>query len=655
MPFDSKLLLAEAIRSGEFCYCDDPAEMSTRSLCRNVTAELIVPINLGTGNHRTTIGALSVGFRGPSFHKRLLAEYRDFIEGLIEQAKPILVSARRLDETLALQQVVRQVSQSLDLDEVLHSILQAVVDKLGFEFATISLVDEEKQLIRATKGINVPQAWLDMSIHPLDSRDIQADIVRSGEGVVISGWDDRFDRKIWERFGHSDMIRVFTPIKVADALTNCTRVLGTIEAGYRLSTRVEIGPDQLRMLEAFKYQAALAIEHAQLLQRARRKADVLTTLHSVGQTIASAREPAEVMDEIGRSAATLLNADIVMVYRYHREKNAVDPPTVYGPIWGKFKLKLELSQDNILTRLLRDAQPYYVADAQQDRDLMFHTGSDGDPAGKLKPTFMKRQNIKSFASLPLIAHGETVGIMFANYRARHQFGPDERQVHELFAQQAAVAIENSEKYELARERIIRQERDHLSRELHHTVSQSLFGIKLQAQNAMHYLPPGDEAIRAEFNNILEIAHDASAETGFILDELRAPIAEGRHLVHGLEEYARRIKKWYKQEVLIEHDLGEPLPSRAEETLLRFAREALNNAVRHAKCTTIQVRCESNERFTQVAVCDNGVGFDANRIPPGRLGLLGMRELAAAVDGRFWIDTGPGQGTQVILTIPANGV
>jgi signal transduction histidine kinase len=648
--------LAEAARTGNFWRGAAAQQPAMRAHCPTVAEELIFPIGVGNGPHQAVLGLLVIGFRARSFHERLLAEYQEFIDSLLAQARPMLAYARRLDELLALQKTGKEVAHSLDLDEVLNSILQTVVDTLGFEFATISLVDEDRRLIRSDRGINVPRGWLEMSVHPLDSADIQADIVRSGRMQVITGWDDRFDRRIWEQFKHGDLIRVFTPIEVAASDgERGTRVIGTIEAGYHLATRRDISSDQLRMLEAFKDQAALAIEHAQLMQRARKRADILASLHTVGEAATSAREPDQVLKVLVESTAQLLNADIVMVYPYHRDRNHIDPPMVAGNVWGKWRLNLNPADDNILTRQLHATEPYSSADAQDTLALTFNTDRASEASGKAKATFTRRQNIKSLACLPLSAQGETVGIMFVNYRSRHQFGPDERQVHELFAQQAASAIKNSQSYELARELIIREERDHLSREIHHTVSQSLFGVKLQAQNAIHHLPPGHDEVYAELSNILENAHVASVETGFILDELRAPIAEGRRLHHGLQEYAQRAKKWYNYDVLIEYQLPDELPLRLQQTLLRFAREAMNNAVRHSKSQLIQVRCQLNERGLQLTIGDAGVGFKPDRVSPNKLGLTSMRELATAANGFFQLDTAPEQGTRVTLLIPPDRV
>jgi signal transduction histidine kinase len=314
-------------------------------------------------------------------------------------------------------------------------------------------------------------------------------------------------------------------------------------------------------------------------------------------------------------------------------------------MFGRYRFDLDLGKENILTRLLHDTCPYYSADAKSDANLVLH--ADDVPG---KRVFVQLQNIKSVAGIPLMASGETVGVMFVNYRGRRQFDPDDRQAHELFAQQAAVAIKNAESNELARDSIVREERNHLSRELHHSVSQALFGIKLKVEDAMKRLSPADDAPRADLLSIREIAHDASRETGFIIDELRAPIEESRHLTRGLEEFAQRIHRWYGLDVTVEYDMRQPLPPEAEQKMLRVAREALNNAVRHADCHSISVCCESTERHALVEVRDDGKGFDPACVLPRKLGLRSMRELAESLGGELIVDTAPGAGTHISLRV-----
>jgi len=102
-------------------------------------------------------------------------------------------------------------------------------------------------------------------------------------------------------------------------------------------------------------------------------------------------------------------------------------------------------------------------------------------------------------------------------------------------------------------------------------------------------------------------------------------------------------------------LRDDLPLRLQETLLRFAREAMNNSIRHSKSKMIQVSCELSERGLQLSVGDKGIGFNLDRIPPNKLGLTSMRELATAANGFFVLDTAPDRGTRVTLTIPPDRI
>lgn len=645
LPLDGMSLAASVARTGER---SDSVSVPPKGA--HSKTELAVPINIGGGGQRTTIGVLSVEFSGTDFKESLLPEYQNFVEALINQSKPMLVYARRLEELLALQEANHLISRNVGLDDVLDSILQAMIKILGFEFAMISLVDEDKRAIRGRRGIHVDEEWLRMTVRDLKSTDILAEIVRSGEREVITGWDSRFDQQTWKKFDHKDMIRVFMPIKVVDSTTSQDRTLGVLEAGYRQSQRAEIADDQLRMLEAFQAQIGMAIDHAQLLQRTQRRAEVLTSLHHVGQTIASASASAQVLNEVVHSAAALLNADIVMLYPYDPQKRRISSPICVGNLRGRYHLNLNLSTDNILSRLLTSSSPYYSSDAQNDPSLVMPSDMPSESPAKMQATFIERQDIVSLAGLPLIARGETVGIMFVNYRTWHDFGADERQTHELFAQQAAVAIKNVESNEMARELIMHQERYQLSRELHHSVSHDLFSIAIQAQNALNHIENSDESVRVKLSAILETSHEASNETAFIMDELRAPIEEGHNLIQGLQQYTERINRWFGTDVALELDLRQSLPYRTEQVLIRVIREALNNAVRHSHCKSICVHCDSTDKVIRASVRDDGVGFIPTHVSPNRIGIKSMRELAETVGGKVAIESSPGNGTLISLQI-----
>jgi GAF domain-containing protein/signal transduction histidine kinase len=121
------------------------------------------------------------------------------------------------------------------LHQELESMLDHVVNVLGFEYATISLVDRYARRIVAVRGRNVPPGWLTRSVHSLEGNDIQACVVRTRETVVSDKWDSRFNKEIWTRYKHQTLARVFAPIISAKH-----GVIGTVEAGASHDKRHEV-------------------------------------------------------------------------------------------------------------------------------------------------------------------------------------------------------------------------------------------------------------------------------------------------------------------------------------------------------------------------------------------------------------------------------
>jgi signal transduction histidine kinase len=98
--------------------------------------------------------------------------------------------------------------------------------------------------------------------------------------------------------------------------------------------------------------------------------------------------------------------------------------------------------------------------------------------------------------------------------------------------------------------------------------------------------------------------------------------------------------------------GEPdVPLAIKEALYRIGREAIHNAVKHARPQRLDVRLTREPERLCLEVCDNGIGFDPLAAYPGHLGLRSMRERAQSVDGMLEIVSAPGRGTQIRARIP----
>lgn len=184
----------------------------------------------------------------------------------------------------ALYEASRALTSSLDEEAIIRAILEAVYKAMGCEHLIVSLVDEQAGTIESRHGIwhgeyDVFPEWIQMSRYPLDYPDILTDIYHTGRTEVLSEWDDRFNREIWEKFGHERLLRIFMPIKIRD------RVLGVIEVGYDKRQKRQISEEEIQTLAAFVDQAAAALENARLLRETQETAHRLAEERNLLRTL----------------------------------------------------------------------------------------------------------------------------------------------------------------------------------------------------------------------------------------------------------------------------------------------------------------------------------------------------------------------------------
>ncbi|GIK39364.1 MAG: hypothetical protein BroJett011_31970 [Chloroflexota bacterium] len=171
-----------------------------------------------------------------------------------------------LKDTQALQQFSQMLAGTLQVQEIMNIFFEACETVLGFEYAQFCLVDKYQHRVKAVAGFGVSESQIKQANHSLDSQDIMADIIRTGQTEIITGWDDRFDRELFEAEQHANWIRVFTPVTLRQ------ENIGLIEAGFNKSTEKSIEEAQIRLLRAFIDQTALALDNAQRYEASQKAA-----------------------------------------------------------------------------------------------------------------------------------------------------------------------------------------------------------------------------------------------------------------------------------------------------------------------------------------------------------------------------------------------
>ncbi len=233
------------------------------------------------------------------------------------------------------------------------------------------------------------------------------------------------------------------------------------------------------------------------------------------------------------------------------------------------------------------------------------------------------------------------------------FSEQDQRLLEMFATQAAIAIENAHLYRKTQQLAILQERERFGMDLHDGVIQSIYAVGLQLEATQHQLQHNPlqaaEAIGQAIHSLNDVIRDIR---NYILD-LRPARFQGRDLHRGLKELVRELRANSFLEVSLDLDGVSPNVLTPEQTVevLHIVQEALTNVRKHARARNVAVRIWLEDGVFHLDVTDDGVGIQRSTMRPGGHGLVNMRQRAKSLGGSLHIAPGDQQGTRVRLQVP----
>ena len=201
-----------------------------------------------------------------------------------------------------------------------------------------------------------------------------------------------------------------------------------------------------------------------------------------------------------------------------------------------------------------------------------------------------------------------------------------------------------------------EERQRLAREIHDTLAQGFTSIVLHLEAADQALPADPERVQRHLDQARSTARASLDQARRVVQDLRPDLLEQQSLPDAI---ARTAVRWQEETTIpvtttITGTPG-PLHPQIEVTLLRAAQEALANIRKHAGATAVQLTLSYMEDVIILDVQDNGRGLAAPPSPlSGGYGLQAMRERAVQCGGSVDLESDPGTGTTVVLTIPLSG-
>ncbi|HJX40949.1 MAG TPA: sensor histidine kinase, partial [Anaerolineales bacterium] len=201
-------------------------------------------------------------------------------------------------------------------------------------------------------------------------------------------------------------------------------------------------------------------------------------------------------------------------------------------------------------------------------------------------------------------------------------------------------------------------RNKLARDLHDGPAQSIGAIAMRVNFARRLVTREPKSASDELYKIEELARRTSKEIRQMLFTLRPLILESEGLSAALQDLANKVQENHHQQVLVEADpkVEEQMEVGKQGVVFFIVEEAVNNARKHAKAEHIRIRLRKRGEMALLEIQDDGVGFDVQSVEEdyqrrGSLGMINLQERAEMVNGVLRIDSTPGRGTNVTVSIP----
>jgi signal transduction histidine kinase len=201
--------------------------------------------------------------------------------------------------------------------------------------------------------------------------------------------------------------------------------------------------------------------------------------------------------------------------------------------------------------------------------------------------------------------------------------------------------------------VVKDERQRIARELHDTLEQELTGLSMQLGNVAAEIGASDDPVRERLSLAQRMLQHCRLEARASVSDLRDPNLLVRDLPEALREsLTHQVNQSGTLLDFAVSGTSVHLRATTQNHLLRIAREAVSNALRHGKASHVRCQLAYSADGVALEIEDNGGGFDTSRdVPVGHFGLIGMAERSNKIGAEFSLTSSPGAGTKIFLYLP----
>ena len=521
----------------------------------------------------------------------------------------------------------------LSLDGVLQKIVETAAELTGARYAALGVIDPSGRSLERFVVTGLDEETIERIGDEPRGGGILGVLIDDAQPLRLENLADD-PRSVGFPPGHPPM-KTFLGVPILQRGVAYGNLYLTEKAAGEVFTEED---EELTTLLAA--QAAVAVENARLYESATRWLRQLESLNEILDAIVSEVELPRLLDLVAGRLRELVQARLVLIALPGPGGDLVIRTLAGDVDDGLVGVNLERRGSKsglVLERRRSERVDSMVEDLEVDQD-----------AGR-------RLRARTGLFVPLLLRGRPIGILSAHDKDGDdpRFTDEDLRLAETFAARVAVAVDLSER--VARDALRRVvgaqelERRRLARELHDETGQALTSILLGLKEVEG--AKSEEEARAAAAELRELVVTTLQDVRRLAVELRPSALDDFGLAPALERLVDTYREQTGLDVQLEQRLGaERLPSEVETALYRITQEALTNVVKHAQASSVSIVLTRRGDTVSAIFEDDGRGFAVEAADGDGLGLVGMKERLALLDGRLVVESSP-SGTMLVAEVP----
>jgi signal transduction histidine kinase len=552
-------------------------------------------------------------------------------ESSLSQLKAMFASSQQHADLML--RAVQTASSSLELNQVLNQIAEMLAIATGVPTCDIYLLDEEQNMLVRRAGTGFPdparQAFAERLRLDPHRAGLTRRVLSSLEPVLEP---DVLAPQVFSHVNYREIVQTLDvrsilalPIKVG------RQVLG-IAFIVSLGEPHTFTKEVIELAGGITNAVALAVKNAQDYEELRLRLAESQSLQRVATDLLRGTTLPEVLHTVCTSVQQLTGATGSVILKLEEDE------------W--LRVSYEIGEPAPPDRMPVAFSPPGLAVRQGAPVLI-------NDAAELSRLFQAYPH-PDFSTLLVVPMRVGAGVIGALAAVNKPGGFNQRDIRvvSLFADQAAICMEHARLVAQVERGAVVEERQRLARELHDSVTQSLYSVTLYADATALALAAGKTGVAT--NNLRELretARQAMRDMRLLIFELHPPVLEKEGLAAALQTRLAAVETRAGLQTELRVEGEERLPPAIAQELYGIAQEALNNVIKHSHAQAVTVQLRYTDGAVCLEVCDDGVAFD---VPSARvrggMGLRGIEERAARIGGRLVLASEPGRGTRVRVEV-----